>query len=140
MKKVTCGVLVFVKDKILLGHSTNNDFWDIPKGIKEVDEDYASAAIRESFEETGLVVQPDQLIDIGLFKFNKEKDIYLFAIYLDSINISDLYCDSMVQAPVPFPEVDDFKLFDTDTVIPYLSKSMQKLMIEQNIIDKYKNT
>lgn len=138
MKKITCGVLIFVKNQILLGHSTNNPFWDIPKGIKEPEEEYITAAIRETFEETNLVLLPEQLIDIGLFKFNKEKDIYLFATYFDNIDISLLKCTSMVEVAIPFPEVDDFKLFDIDTVIPFLSVSMQKLMTQQKLLDKYR--
>ncbi len=138
MKKITCGVLIFVKDQILLGHSTNNTFWDIPKGIKEPEEDYITAAIRETFEETSFVLLPEQLIDIGLFKFNKEKDIYLFATHIESIDLSLLKCISMVEVAIPFPEVDDFKLFDIDTVIPFLSPSMQRLMTEQKLLEKYR--
>lgn len=40
MKKTTCGIIIKNEfNEILLGHSTNNIHYDIPKGIKENKED-----------------------------------------------------------------------------------------------------
>ena len=80
MRKVTCGIVIRVNNKILLGHSTGNKHWDIPKGLKDEGESFKEAALRETLEETGLNLYNEYLKDIGQFKLNSSKDIYLFEI------------------------------------------------------------
>jgi len=48
-------------------HSIGRHVWELPRGFLEPDEAPAAAALRELEEETGLVCQPEKLIDLGYF-------------------------------------------------------------------------
>lgn len=54
------GIIVFKKNKILLSQSYN-EFWGIPKGSIE-NESAKHAAVRETFEETGIIVDENNVI------------------------------------------------------------------------------
>src|SRR3954453_7547046 len=77
-KMVTCGVLVTNGERLLLGHAPMSRFWDVPKGIADSGEDFAAAARRELFEETGLQVPEDTLRPLGVFSYLPAKDLALF--------------------------------------------------------------
>ncbi|WP_040285046.1 NUDIX hydrolase [Sporosarcina koreensis] len=53
---VGCGVIIEQDRKILLQHRTDEDNWCIPGGIMELGETFEETAIRETEEETGLLV------------------------------------------------------------------------------------
>lgn len=111
--KVTCGVFIINSDKkILLTHPTgfNNNYWSIPKGLSDINETHIDAAIREVYEETGLILDKNKVFKLGpLIKYNK-KNKYLCSFYtISSKDISDykIYCNSMVyKNNVSFPEND----------------------------------
>jgi len=125
LKKVTCGIIIQVAGKILLGHSTNNIHWDIPKGIQEEGESYKETALREVKEETGLVLSSEEVLSVGFFKLNQLKDIALFRVSLKEIDMSKLICSSMVIVEGgSFPELDYFRLFEKEDVLTNVSKSM----------------
>jgi 8-oxo-dGTP pyrophosphatase MutT (NUDIX family) len=76
-------------NKILLVHPTNASWvkrtYGIPKGMLEKDEEPFDAALRETFEETGIRIRPDQV----------EKEIHTSAVYYNNIfryNIFYLIC------------------------------------------------
>lgn len=50
-------ILIDNKDRILIASRTDNDEWCIPGGSLEVGESLTHCAIRETFEETGIVVE-----------------------------------------------------------------------------------
>ncbi len=65
--KVAVAVLIMRGAEILLirrGNDPLKDYWAMPAGFIEWDEDPASAACREVLEETGLVVQTSRLLDV----------------------------------------------------------------------------
>ena len=65
MAILSCGIVVRpAVGRLLLGHSTGWRFWDIPKGVAEAGEDERTAAVRECFEETGLLTRPQRLIGV----------------------------------------------------------------------------
>src|SRR5690349_13247242 len=74
-KRTSCGVIVTDGQRILLGHATRSPRWDIPKGIAEPGETFASAAGRELLEETGLMVPATELRDLGLHAYLRDKDL-----------------------------------------------------------------
>jgi 8-oxo-dGTP pyrophosphatase MutT (NUDIX family) len=135
MKQLTCGILIYVKDQVLLCHSTGNTHWDIPKGIKEEFESPLEAAIRETVEETGLLVNKLALKDLGQHSLNKRKNIHLFKLELSSLNLNKLKCTSMVEREneQPFPEVDGYQLFNKENVLNKVSKSLKKLLISTGV-------
>lgn len=62
---VGCGVIITEGDAILLQHRTDEDNWCIPGGVMELGETFEETAKRETYEETGLVV--DELKLCGLY-------------------------------------------------------------------------
>jgi len=74
-KSTSCGVIVTDGQRLLLGHATGSPRWDIPKGIAEIGEDFAAAARRELFEETGLTAPEAELKPIGVFPYRSGKDL-----------------------------------------------------------------
>lgn len=111
---ISCGIIITNKEKILLGHVTNKNFWDIPKGIKGEDESYLECAIRELFEETGLKIDPKKLTSLGLFNYNKEKQLFLYEYIINDLpNIKELNCSSFFEKDdEKYPEIDNFKYFN----------------------------
>lgn len=51
---VGCGIILERDGQILLQHRKDNDVWGIPGGVMEPGETFQEAAIRETWEETGL--------------------------------------------------------------------------------------
>ncbi|SHH47449.1 NUDIX domain-containing protein [Ferrimonas marina] len=94
-KQLSCGVLVINdSNRLLLMHAKINSHWDIPKGVKRPDETPLQAAIRETKEETGMVLTPSQLIDLGQFEYNFKKDLHLYLHFSSGVEIGDLFCNS----------------------------------------------
>jgi 8-oxo-dGTP pyrophosphatase MutT (NUDIX family) len=52
------------KSRILLGKDVERGFWAMPGGGIDPHEHPADAAVRECFEETGLLVRPDRLLGV----------------------------------------------------------------------------
>ncbi len=65
--KVAVAVLIMCDEQILLirrGNDPLKDYWAMPAGFMEWDEDPVKAAAREVWEETGLEVRIRQLLDV----------------------------------------------------------------------------
>lgn len=141
--KTSCGILIVNEFKeILMGHSTGNKFFDIPKGMIEEGESPLQCAIRECKEETSLEISNLDLKNLGIFKYNKEKNLYLFSteISKSSIGLDSLVCTSMFEhyySKKILPEVDYFKWIKFNEVDSSCAKSMAKLLnsIEQNFFN-----
>lgn len=131
MKNISCGVLITKKINdemhLLMCHSTNNTFWDIPKGGIDLDESPIDTAIRELKEETGFSVSREDLIDLGIFEYNRSKDLHLFKYNKDSdFDESKGVCTTFFQCPykkIDIPEVDEFKYFPFSLVNTVCAKS-----------------
>src|SRR5579863_7324118 len=64
---VGVGAIIIEKDRVLLGkraHPPIQGQWSIPGGVLEVGEMVCEAAIREAHEETGLIVEPGELLGV----------------------------------------------------------------------------
>ena len=138
--KVTAGIVITDGKRILLGHSTGNDHWDIPKGIAEKEEAYIDAAIRECQEEFGLHIHKDQLNDLGVFPLNHFKEIALFKYTVDPLpDPESCHCTTHFEDSQgnQRPEIDAYKIFPVEIGILKLSKSMRKTFEEYHIMDEY---
>jgi len=62
---VGCGIIIEHENQILLQHRKDRDVWGIPGGVMEPGETFLETAVRETFEETGLIVE--QLKLFGLY-------------------------------------------------------------------------
>ncbi len=69
--KVGAGALIEQESGLLLLQRTYAPFkgcWNLPAGYVEADESPLEAAIRETFEETGLHVEVERLLDVYFFE------------------------------------------------------------------------
>ena len=91
--KISAGLLLIKNNKILLGHPTNNKWFDtftIPKGKVEKDESILDAAIRETSEEVGILIDrtlinenEQYLIEYKKENGNVYKQIYYYIVYVN---------------------------------------------------------
>lgn len=82
-KTLSAGVIVTDGISILLGHVTGNRHWDIPKGKVDPGETDLQGAVRELYEETSMVVDPNMLVGLGTFHYKKSKDLSLWLHQVD---------------------------------------------------------
>jgi 8-oxo-dGTP pyrophosphatase MutT (NUDIX family) len=61
------GVVLDGNGKVLLGRRADNGTWSLPGGIIEPGEEPADAAVREIFEETGVIAVPEELSAVTVF-------------------------------------------------------------------------
>jgi 8-oxo-dGTP pyrophosphatase MutT (NUDIX family) len=112
MRGLSAGAIVTDGTSILLGHSTGNKHWDIPKGMVEPGESPVAACVRELHEETGLAIDATALTDLGRRPYTKEKDLHLFRVDLERLPDLDLLkCSSTFHdrwTGVSRPELDRF--------------------------------
>jgi len=98
MKTLSCGILICNGEaELLLCHATGTSRWDIPKGHGEDGEAPQETALRETAEETGLVFQPDELIELGRFTYRPSKDLWLFAALTERFDPARCRCRTQFQ-------------------------------------------
>lgn len=134
MKSLSCGILIYDGTKILLCHATGQSHWDIPKGHLEEGETQIEAAIRECFEETGFLINPEDLIDCGFHEYNNHKDLHLYG-YKGPVfpKVEECKCTSVFTHPKhnkDFPEVDDYKYVDIDNLIDFVTHNLYTVLEE----------
>lgn len=127
----SCGVVVTDGRRVLLGHATRSPRWDIPKGLAEPGESFATAAVRELAEETGLVAQEANLRPVGVHKYLRGKDLALF-VWMPSQMPSPegLICRSTFALPggATVPEFDRFGLFGLDEALTKVGKNLARVL------------
>jgi 8-oxo-dGTP pyrophosphatase MutT (NUDIX family) len=130
-RETSCGVIVRAGDRILLGHATRSPRWDIPKGGVEAGESFAEAAVRELREETGLVVAPSDLVDLGRHEYLRNKDLALFAWEpATPPDPNTLACHSTFTdgRGHVLPEFDRFGLFSWEAAQERVGKNMARVL------------
>lgn len=140
---LTCGIIIYLErlDKFILGKSTGNNHYDIPKGMyEEQDKKPIITAIRECEEEFGLTFSEDQLIDLGRFSYNQAKDIHLFLAkteFNESI-LKKLSCLSFFEhyrTKERLPEISHYRLFSKEEMIDKTPKSLKRTLLNNNLFD-----
>jgi 8-oxo-dGTP pyrophosphatase MutT (NUDIX family) len=125
----------------LLCHPTNGGKrWDFPKGLSDLSEDHLKAALRELFEETGvLLFTLEGLIDLGQHPYTKDKDLHLFYLEVTSLNPKLMKCTSLVENKngPDYPEMDAFAIFPLDKIKSMLGKSINA-WIDQHVPERLK--
>jgi 8-oxo-dGTP pyrophosphatase MutT (NUDIX family) len=86
-KQISCGVIITDLEVLLGCHPSNGikNIYDIPKGLKEENETHLECILRECKEETGIQLQENNLKNLGLFEYKKDKDLYLFSYVLGNL-------------------------------------------------------
>jgi 8-oxo-dGTP pyrophosphatase MutT (NUDIX family) len=132
-KRISCGVIVTDGRRVLLGHATRSPRWDIPKGVAEMGESLARAAVRELAEETGLVAAQDELRALGVHAYLRGKDLALFEwVPAELPSPETLACHSTFTLPngTVLPELDRFGLFAWDAALGMVGKNMARLLTQ----------
>lgn len=112
VRAISCGVLL-VNDRgeLFACHATHTARWDLPKGVADPGEVPRDAAVREAWEEAGLRLPADLLVDLGEFAYLPAKRLHLFALRVanDAIALSRCSCRSFFphhRSGKPTPEAD----------------------------------
>ena len=117
---LSCGIVVLLdSNELLLCHVTGQRQWDLPKGGIHVGESPLDAALRETEEETGLVLRADALLDLGRQAYTTRKDLHLFACLSKRIDPRELHCASCFVERLSGrarPEMDAFGWFSFDRI------------------------
>ena len=128
--KTSCGLILTDKTKLLaLIPWGRKSSLDIPKGLLEEGEDLKACVIREVYEETGLGISNYPLKDLGVFKYQSDKQLHIFMLITKKLpSIKSMRCKSKFknQWGVLVPEVIGYEyvLFDE----PRFFKSLQPIL------------
>ena len=130
-RQTSCGVIVTDGERVLLGHATRSPRWDIPKGSAEPSETFPVAAARELLEETGLVIAPEALTDLGVHHYLRGRDLALFV--WKAAQLPDprrLTCTSRFALPngTLLPEFDRFGLFAWEDALSLVGKNLARVL------------
>lgn len=133
-KKLSCGVLV-IDDKgcLLMQHVTGpagTDHWDIPKGGQKNWEPPSETAIRELAEETGVIAEAKDLVDIGIFDYNPFKDVYLFVLRVKNIDIRKLTVNEAKEGR-DYGHVDEYRMIPWEGSSDYMCQSLEYLYLDR---------
>ncbi|MRR29650.1 NUDIX domain-containing protein [bacterium] len=109
--KVSAAALVVMEESLLLVKRSQEPWkgcWYLPAGYAEADEDPADAAVRELFEETGLIAQPHDLAGAYYFQDDPRGNGVLLVYNCDVIDGSLVANDEVEEAglftPSTLPE------------------------------------
>lgn len=132
--KISAGVILTDGYSFLVGHSTGNDFYDIPKGNVNDGESARSASVRETKEETSVILNPQELIDLGVFDYNRSKKLHLFLMKtLQLPSLDKMICTSFFWHPKKeefFPEADYFKYIKFEEKEVFLTHNLCRVIGE----------
>lgn len=145
------GVLIHDGNFILLGKSgPPNPYWDIPKGVQEMGENSLGCLIRETKEEFNIDLSKldlSRLVDLGLNKYRRGKDLHLFAYKANYLNLDGnvAYIDNRVfeldcytyfeSTEGEVKEVISYDLISILQVNKYICPSLQRLFNNLEVID-----
>lgn len=131
--RYSCGIIFYRDGQILVGHTTGQQHWDLPKGKTEGDETFKEAAVRECYEETGFSIDESDLLLLGEVSYRKGKRLVLFfytAKYKpdpDELQCNSTYTNRYGQKR---PELDKFKYIDVEDCELYLTERMCSSIIK----------
>jgi len=131
MKKLSCGILLLnPQAELLLCHATGQATWDLPKGGGEPGETPLHTAVRETEEETGLLVPEAALTDLGRQPYTARKDLHLFALLVQPVDTAHCVCRSLFRSPhgVLLPEMDAFAWVPFDGIASRCRPAMTALL------------
>jgi 8-oxo-dGTP pyrophosphatase MutT (NUDIX family) len=142
--KLSCGLLVLNEfGELLVGHSTGNTIWDLPKGLIDEGEDAMGCALREAREEFGLEFAPDRLTDLGQHAYYTGKDLHLFWVQTTTqeTKLDDLRCTSLFEHPKSkqtLLEIDGYAWADELQLRRRLGTSMRRLLLDKGLLAQCK--
>ncbi|MBC8055421.1 MAG: NUDIX hydrolase [Rhizobiales bacterium] len=131
-KRLSCGVVILNPDReLLLCHVTGQNHWDLPKGGIDPGETPLDAALRETREESGLLLSAETLLDLGRFTYTNKKNLHLFACLMPRLDLKALRCESRYldrYSGRQMPEMDGYGWFAFDRVATLCTPKMGQLL------------
>ena len=129
----SCVIIRNTKSQILLQERTDRNMWGLPGGCQDLGEDLRDTAVREVYEETGIRLDPHELVLIDTMSGSARKNSYPngdivynnVSLYLADVDINDastLQGDSETKR-LEFFDLDKLpaNLMDADLVEAYKS-------------------
>lgn len=106
---VGVGAIIIEDDRVLLvkrGHPPLAGEWSIPGGVLEVGETLREAAVREAMEETGLEVEPSDLLGVydRILRDADERTLYHYVLI-------DFLCRRISGEPQAAGDADEVRWF-----------------------------
>jgi 8-oxo-dGTP pyrophosphatase MutT (NUDIX family) len=110
---ISSGLVIIINSKILLvkPKGLEEGFYSIPKGLVEKNESILDAAIRETYEETGILISKDQIDKtphICNYVSNSgkiTKRVYYFVVKIESHEL-------IKQGEIDFLEIDSYNFYE----------------------------
>lgn len=137
MRHHTCGLIIVDWDKNILaglpyGGIFKHNGLSFPKGIAEENESYVDAAIRETYEETGLEIFDEErkkINPIDPVKYKKDKMLHLHLLYLNwSLEHYNFRCTSYIDNDPNKPEIIEFYLLPFKKIIHLLNPKQANIL------------
>ena len=139
--KISAGILIIYNNKILLVHSKNSPWkntYTPPKGNIEEGESESAAAIRETMEEIGIEINPEQLsknMQSVLYADKKGKvykTVHLFTLTIKDLKQIGLESEIVPKTQLQVSEIDDARFMDLEEikmrVLPYYMETILKYL------------
>lgn len=148
MKITSCGVIYRIKNtnKFLVCRVTGSkargkEIWTLPKGGVDEGETFEQAAIRETFEETGISLRSENLKFLVNSPYLAEYDKYLvvfeYPVSIKSaVDVSQMKCSSCYtdnKSGRELPEVNKFEYIDIKDAGSYLNRRQYNIIKDLNI-------
>lgn len=117
----SAGIIFVFDNKILLCHSTNSKWYGFympPKGHIEENESEEEAAIRETSEEIGIVVDESMLGKKHLIKYLRGgrvfKEVAIFECHVNSLEEVGLTSEILPKEQLQLEEIDDARFMSKE--------------------------
>lgn len=127
---IQCGASVIIMDadnKVLMIHRTDNDCWCFPGGGVELGESVEETAIREVFEETGLIIDKLRLFEVfsgkdQYYKYPNGDEVYNIDIVFTTRNYKGIANTNEESYGFKFFCIDELPEMISPPVIPVVKK------------------
>jgi len=133
-KRLSCGIVIVNQEhELLLCHVTGRGHWDLPKGGIDDGETPIAAALRETREETAIVLAADELVELGRFGYSERKELHLFATRMQRFDVARLWCESHFSEHWTgrrLPEMDAYGWFGFERAASLCAPKLARLLRE----------
>lgn len=142
IKNNAAGLAIIYENSILLVHPTNASWkkptLGIPKGKLEEGEDFMAAAIREVFEETGIIVDRDLINPAPHTTYlydkqgNKKKQLVYYVVDIESLDEIGLDSKKVPKGQLQQEEIDWAKFVKIKKAYELINYS-QKIILDRHL-------